>query len=84
MRGKNRCYVCFRKHLKIWKISFPEDFPNKMKLCCACRNCSSFISHHGVNALLEELKRRRKYLSIYTRIFYKRVAKKVNELITIG
>lgn len=45
MRGKNRCYVCFRKHDKAFEFKFPKDIPYKFRWCCHClRNAKRTLS----------------------------------------
>lgn len=82
-RGKNRCYVCFKKHREVWKMEFTKDFPNKMKFCCACLNYADHIAKLGLKDLIKYLKIHRGYYGKVRRIFCVIMAKKVNKLITV-
>ena len=81
-RGKNRCYVCFRKHEKNRKVyRFPEDMPYKFRWCCNC------VTHAGILArttLEKGIKFYKKYYGRIERISFIRRAKLVNKLIRLS
>ena len=79
MRGKNRCYVCFKKHEK-GIYTFPDDMPYKFRWCCNCRSLSRVIVIIG---LKKKIKFFKKYLGRIERISYIRKAKKLNKLIRL-
>lgn len=57
MRGKNRCYVCFKKHEKDMGYKFPDDMPYKFRWCCGCRSLAKIISRGSVEKTINEYKR---------------------------
>ena len=81
MRGKNRCYVCFRKHdKKHQKFKFPKDFPYEFRWCCNCRSYANILVKTG---LQKNIKFMKGYKSRIERIKFIRRAKLLYKLIRL-
>ncbi len=58
MRGENRCYVCFKKHERAYKLAYPMDFPNRFKFCCLCRDYAYDVGRSGLENTIKWIKSR--------------------------
>lgn len=81
MRGKNRCYVCFKKH--DYMCVFPEGFPNKMKWCCDCKDMAEFITEDGLEETIKQYKSLIKYFGRFNTFLIVISLRKLNKLITV-
>jgi len=80
MRGKNRCYVCFRKHDKGDYYKFPDDMPYKFRWCCICRNFAKRIIKISFEKTINHFK---KHHGVIKSFFYVRRAKRLVKLINV-
>jgi len=55
MRGKNRCYICYRKHDKHPKRNFGTDFPNKMRFCCYCLSWAEYMIRYSLKTAIKRI-----------------------------
>lgn len=78
-RGKNRCVGCFKRHDQ--KFNFPDDYPNRLKLCCSCKGFAVQVILHGVEKNIDWFVRN--YTPRKARPFIKRI-KRIHKAITLA